>query len=122
MAPVASCDAKCNRVDVRQAAADRGAQGVAGAGLVDGQIAERRDTVDDGYGQRAAAGIGAHRQRHRIRVIAGHDVAERIDYGHGHGRADRLPGAGVGRLLEEHQVVGRRWCVKDPPLVEAPFP
>ena len=84
--------------------------GVAGAGLVDRQVAEGGDAVDGRYrgraAERAAAGIGADRDGDGG-VVAGHDVAEAVQHADD-GGADGTAGDGRGRLHVEGERLGRR--------------
>src|SRR5207244_2190090 len=85
------------------------AQGVTGADLGDGNVAEGSDTVADGRrgcaDQRGAARVGADGQRH-ARGVGGGDVVELIEQLDGDGRADRVAGDGVGGLHADDHVGG----------------
>src|SRR5205807_1632110 len=84
-------------------------QRVAGARVVQGQVAERGHPTHGGHGQGAAEG-GAARvgtDGHRdIRGVGGHQVVQGVHHAHLDRRANGLPGGGVRRLLAEQEVVG----------------
>src|SRR5207248_2452361 len=79
---------------------------------VDGQVAESGHAVDDararGATQDSAARVGCDGDVD-CGGTAGDGIAEAILDGHRNRRADGDGGGGVGRLLAEHEPVGRRW-------------
>ena len=87
-----------------------GAQGVANSRLVDRQGAEGGHPTAGCHrgraAERAAPRIGLNRDRHV--GGAARQVVELIQNLHRYRRADGHAGRGVGRLLQEGQVIGRR--------------
>src|SRR5205807_217385 len=90
-------------------AAVAGGQGVAAAGLVDGQGAEAGEAASapcgDSAAVGAAAGGGADGHLH-VRGVEGHQVVELVEHPHCDGGADGHAGHGVRRLHAEDEVIG----------------
>src|SRR5262249_33465346 len=102
-------DVERRRGRPRQAARG-GRQRVAGAGVVDREVAEGGDPTRDGHGGRAGEGaagrVGADGHGDLVGVVRGDEVLVGVQHAHGHGRADDGPGGGGRRLLPEDQLAG----------------
>src|SRR2546430_2429138 len=103
-------DVEAVRGRAGQARQARRVERVAGAGLVDRQVAEGRDAAGDGRrlgaGEGSRAGVGPDRDRDAGRVVAALEVVELVEDADRDGGADRDAGDRAGRLLAEGEVVG----------------
>ncbi len=88
--------------------AARGVQRVADAGLVDAEVAERRDAVDRGRGRGAAQDarvrVGADGDRDRARAVVADEVLVLVQELDGDGRRDRRIRRRARGLLDEADV------------------